>query len=64
MTMTDKVLAVLSFVILIVFTGIVVVFVREIDLAIVVLICLLIGIYDFWSTFRAKSNANNANNRP
>ncbi len=64
MTMTDKVLAALSFLGLIGFTGIVVVFVREIDLAIVVLMCLAMGIYDLWSTFRDKSGAtanDNAN---
>ena len=59
MTTTDTVLAILSFVALIIFTGIVVVFVRELDLAIVVIMCLLIGINDFWMNFRAKRNANN-----
>ena len=65
MTMTDKVLAVLSFVGLTIFTGIVVVFVRELDLAVVVLMCIAIGMYDFWTTLRAKDNANNnANTKP
>ena len=62
MTTTDKVLAILSFAILIAFTGIVVFFVRELDLAVVVLMCLSIGMYDFWTTLRAKNNANNNSN--
>ena len=59
MTSTDKILATLSLLGLIIFTGIVVVFVRELDLAIVVLMCLGIGVYDFWTTVRDAQNAQN-----
>jgi hypothetical protein len=56
--MIDKVLAVLSLSALLVFTGIVVVFVRELDLAVVIVICLLIGAYDFWATLRKRKNGS------
>ena len=52
--MTDKILAILSFVGLIAFTAVVIGFVKELDLAVVIIICLLVGIYDFWATFRSK----------
>ena len=58
--MTDKVLATLSMAALILFTSVVVVFVRELDLAVVIIICLSIGIYDFWVTLRNKRNGNGA----
>ena len=43
--MIDKVLAVLSLSALAVFTG-------------VVIVCLLIGAYDFWATFRDRKNGS------
>ena len=57
----DKVLAVLTIVGLIAFTGIVVGFVREPDLFAVVVMCILIAIHDFWTTFR---DANNNDKNP
>ena len=56
--MIDKVLAVLSLSALAAFTGVVIVFVRELDLAVVIVICLLIGAYDFWATFRDRKNGS------
>ena len=61
--MLDKILAVLSLTALLAFTLIVVLYVRELDLAIVILICLLIGCYDFWSTFRDQKNRANGNGK-
>lgn len=54
--MIDKILAVLSLSALVAFTGVVVGFVRELDLAMVIGICLLIGAHDFWTTFRNQKN--------
>ncbi len=56
---TDKILAVISVLGLAAFTGVVVVFVRELDLATVIIICLAIGAYDFWRTFRRTGNGSN-----
>ncbi len=56
--MIDRVIATLAIATLILFTGVVVVIVKEIDLAIVVVICLAMGIYDFWSTLRAAKNGD------
>ncbi len=58
---TDRILAVISILGLILFTGVVVVFVRELDLAMVVLICLAMGANDFWRTF--KNDANGASGK-
>ena len=48
MTGTDKILAVLSLAAFVVFTGIVVWWVREIDLIIVVVAVVFMAAYDFW----------------
>ncbi len=61
--MLDRILAALSLAALLGFTLIVVVFVRELDLAVVILICLLIGCYDFWSTFKAQRDRANGNGK-
>ncbi len=60
--MLDRVLAVLSMAGLIAFTGVVVVFVREPDLTVVVVLCLLMGVYDFWTTLRARTGAGGKEN--
>jgi hypothetical protein len=52
MTMTDRIVAAISMLALIAFVAVVVGFVRELDLAIVVILCLAIGVYDFWTSFR------------
>ena len=59
--MMDRVLASISMAALVAFIGIVVVFVKEIDLALIVILCLAIGIHSFWTDLRGKNN-NNANN--
>jgi divalent metal cation (Fe/Co/Zn/Cd) transporter len=61
--MLDKIFAVLSIAALFAFTLIVIIFVRELDLAVVILICLLIGCYDFWSTFRDQKNRTNGDGK-
>jgi hypothetical protein len=61
--MLDRILAVLSLAALLGFTLIVVVFVRELDLAVVILICLLIGCHDFWSTFKKQRDRANGNGK-
>jgi len=53
----------LSIAALFAFTLIVIIFVRELDLAVVILICLLIGCYDFWSTFRDQKNRTNGDGK-
>ncbi len=53
--MTDRLLAIASLAALALFTGVVVVFVKEIDLMLVVLLCLMMGVYDFWTTFRKQA---------
>ena len=57
---TDKILAVISIVGLVLFTGVVVVFVRELDLAMVILLCLAMGANDFRRTFRNRANGANS----
>ena len=59
--MLDKILAVLSLATLLAFTLSVIIFVRELDLAVVILLCILIGCYDFWSTFRDQRDRANGN---
>lgn len=54
--MTDRLLATLSMAALIAFLGIVVVFVKEIDLGLIVILCLAIGIYDFWTDLRTRND--------
>ncbi|MDJ0894669.1 MAG: hypothetical protein QNJ92_05970 [Alphaproteobacteria bacterium] len=56
MDRTDRILAVISILGLMAFTGVVVVFVRELDLAMVVLLCLAMGANDFWRTFKNGAN--------
>ncbi len=58
MDKTDRILAIISILGLILFTGVVVVFVRELDLAMVVLLCMAMGANDFWRTF--KNDADGA----
>ncbi len=48
MPLTDKLLAALSIMLLIVFLGILIWWVREIDLIIVVLLVIAMATYDFW----------------
>jgi len=52
--MTDKILAFLSMLLLAAFLSIVVIYVNEPDLWIVVVVVLLMGIYDFVKSCRAK----------
>lgn len=52
--MTDKIMAVLGLATLVVFLGTVVVFVPEVDLAIVVVFVSALAGYDFWRTFRER----------
>lgn len=56
--MTDRLIAIVAMVGLTLFTGVLVVIVKEIDLALVIVICLAMGIYDFWSTLRAANNSD------
>lgn len=53
--MLDKVLAGISIVLFLGFMGIVVVFVKEVDLTIIVVVVLMMAVYDFWRANRAKS---------
>ena len=57
--MLDKVIAIVSVAALVAFTAVVVVFVKELDLAIVVVLCLLMACYDFWTTLRRQKNEGN-----
>jgi hypothetical protein len=61
--MLDKILAVLSRAALAGFVAIVVGFVRELDLTVVVLICVLIACYDFWTTFRDRKDRTNGDKK-
>jgi hypothetical protein len=54
--MLDRILAFLAMLLLVAFLSVVVVFVKEIDLTVVIVLGLLIGIFDFWTTLRAKNN--------
>ena len=57
-SMADKVFAAISLALLIAFLGVVVAFVREIDLAIVILLGIGLASYDFWvSIFQNGDNA-------
>lgn len=53
---TDKFLATFSMLLFVVFLGIMVWWVKEIDLTIVVLIVCAMGIYDFWLGAGQKSS--------
>ena len=50
--MTDKILATTSLFMLVTFLGVVVFFVREVDLAIVILLGIGLASYDFWTHFK------------
>ena len=50
--MTDRILAAISLLMLFAFLSVVVVFVREIDLAIVIFLGIGLASYDFWAHFR------------
>lgn len=57
--MTDKVFAAISLCMLVAFLGVVIAFVREIDLAIVILLGIGLASYDFWlSVFRNGGSAD------
>ena len=53
--MTDKLLAAISLLMLFAFLSVVVVFVREIDLAIVIFLGIGLASYDFWTHFKNRS---------
>lgn len=61
--MLDRLFAVISLLAVLVFTFIVVLFVAELDLAIVVIAVLAMASYDFWSTFAQKGNNSGADKR-
>jgi|GEM_PF-2077239 hypothetical protein len=50
--MTDRILATISLAMLFTFLGVVVVFVREVDLAIVIFLGIGLASYDFWTHFK------------
>ena len=50
--MTDRILAAISLLMLFAFLSVVVIFVREIDLAIVIFLGIGLASYDFWAHFR------------
>jgi hypothetical protein len=54
--MIDKIMAVLALATMIASLVVVAVFVPDIDLIIVIALVALLAIYDFWQTFRARSN--------
>lgn len=56
--MLDKILATISLLALISFMGIVVVYVKELDLTIVIVVVLIMATYDFWITFHNKKTKN------
>ncbi len=63
MNKQDRIIAPVAMVSLIVFMGVLVGYVREPDLAIIVIVVLGFGVYDFWRTLKmdsAKSNADKA----
>ncbi len=57
--MLDKIFAILSLIMLTAFVGVVVGFVREVDLAIVILVVVLMASYDFWKTLRNGNGRKN-----
>ena len=57
--MLDKVLATLAVLLLIAFLGIVVVFVREYDLAVVIVLVLAMAIHEIWHELRAAAKGRN-----
>jgi len=58
MTRTDKMLAALAVCLFLVFLGIVIWFVREIDLIVVTLVVAGLAIYDFWLESRQQGGAS------
>ena len=56
--MSDEILAALSFAGLAAFLMVVVVYVREIDLSIVIIGVLVLAAYDFWTTLRKPKTTN------
>jgi hypothetical protein len=54
--MSDKIMAVVALSMMIASLGIVAVFVPDIDLIIVIAVVSALAIYDFWQSFRPKSN--------
>jgi len=58
--MLDRLFAAISLLAVLVFTFIVVLFVAELDLAIVVIAVLAMGSYDFWTTFAQNGDETNA----
>ena len=56
--MLDKVLVTIAMLLLITFLGIIVVFVKEIDLAVVVVLVVAMAIYEVWYDLRAISKRN------
>jgi hypothetical protein len=59
--MTDRIIAILSIIGLVVFTCVLIGFVRELDLSVIIILCLIIAIHDFWATFRDQNNNANQN---
>ncbi|MCB1775279.1 MAG: hypothetical protein KDI88_16825 [Gammaproteobacteria bacterium] len=58
--MTDKLMAILALATMIVFLGVVVWFVPEIDLVLVIAFVSLLAIYDFWDSFRKRKPKSDA----
>ncbi|MEM7226295.1 MAG: hypothetical protein AAF495_25190 [Pseudomonadota bacterium] len=61
--MLDRGLAVIAMALLIVFLGIVVTFVKEIDLTVVCVLVVLMAIYEIWVDVRTSGNGK-GNGRP
>lgn len=59
--MTDTILALLAYLLLVAFMGIVAVFVNVPSLWSVILLVLGLAFYDFWSTVRETNGAGNGN---
>lgn len=55
--MVDKILAALSLALLVSFLGVVVVFVREVDLTIVISLGIGLATYDLWTSTRTPDDA-------
>ena len=58
--MLDKVLATLSIVLFIAFVGIVVIYVKEVDLTIIIVAVVIIAAYDFWKALRTNGKKGDA----
>jgi hypothetical protein len=57
--MLDRVLAFLSMLLLVLFLGVIVVFVKEIDLTVVLVLSVIVGIVDFWGQLHPKDEPAN-----